>query len=125
MHHDTVYKEIILELNRHPLNKKVLTDFDVEAHEVNPVCGDDVTIRIKFDHEGTVQDIGFDGVGCAISQAAASVVTDEVRGKTSAEIAAMSLYDVTDLLGTDIIATRVQCALLALKTIQTGIKNYQ
>lgn len=117
---DTLYKEIILELNRHPLNKKVLADFDVEAHEVNPVCGDDMTVQIKFDAEGNVHDIGFQGVGCAISQAAASVVTDEVKSKNKALIAQMGIEEVTELLGTEIIPTRVQCALLALKTIQKG-----
>ncbi len=120
---DNLYKEIILELNRHPLNKKVLSDFDVEVHEVNPVCGDDMTVQMKFDDDGHVIDIGFQGVGCAISQAAASVVTDEVKGKDGTSIDKMSLKDVTELLGTDIIPTRVQCALLALKTIQKALKN--
>lgn len=122
MLHENLYKELILELNRHPLNKKVLADFDVEVHEVNPVCGDDITVRVKFGNDGTIADIGFDGVGCAISQAAASVTTDEVKGKDKAAIAQMSLHDVTELLGTEIIPTRVQCALLALKSIQKAIQ---
>ena len=115
---EELYKEHILELNRHPLNKKLLTDFDVETREFNPVCGDDITVRIKFDTEGKVADVGYQGVGCVISQAAASVVTEEVKGKTKAEIIEMNRQTVNALLGMEIIPTRVPCALLALKAIQ-------
>ncbi|MEK7624051.1 MAG: iron-sulfur cluster assembly scaffold protein [Patescibacteria group bacterium] len=118
---DTIYKEIILELNRHPLNKKLLLDFDVEAREFNPLCGDDITVRIKFDKEGRVLGIGHQGIGCAISTAAVSLVTNDVNGKDKNTIRQMNLKDVTDLLGTEIIPTRVQCALLGLRAIQKCI----
>lgn len=117
----TPYKETILELNRHPLNKKLLADFDVEAREFNPVCGDDMTVWIKFDREGNVADVGWQGAGCAISTAAASVVTDEIKGKSKAMIAQMNLQSITDLLVTEIISTRVQCALLGLKAVQRAL----
>lgn len=118
-----LYREQILELNRHPLNKKLLSGFDVEAREFNPLCGDDITVRIKFDAEGKVQDIGFQGALCAISTAAASVATEETKGKNGAAIAQMNLDDVVRLLGMQIIQTRTPCALLALKAIQAGIKK--
>ncbi len=118
---EDIYKEIILELNRHPLNKKVLAEFDVEAREFNPVCGDDLTVRIKFDEAGRVADIGYTGVGCAISTAAASVVTDEIKRKDREQMAGMDLQAVMNLLGIQIIPTRVPCALLGLKAIQRAI----
>lgn len=116
---DELYKEIILELNRHPLNKIVLEPFDEEARELNPLCGDDITVRVRFDNDGRVAGIGFQGVGCAISTAAASVVTDAAKGKQKSEIVAMGAEDVANLLGGEIIPTRIQCAALALKAIQT------
>ncbi len=118
-----MYKEIILDLNREPLNKKALADFDVSYREHNPLCGDDITVQIKFGIDGKVADIGHQGQGCAISQAAVSLVTDEVKGKTRDEIQKLGKQDVFDLLGTDIISTRVQCALLGLKAVQNAIKE--
>lgn len=120
---DELYKEQILELNRHPLNKKLLADFDVEAREFNPVCGDDIILRIKFDAAGKVVDLGYQGVGCAISQAATSVVTDAAKGEGAARILAMDMKTVADLLGGEIIPTRTQCALLGLKAIQRAVGN--
>jgi nitrogen fixation NifU-like protein len=118
---DTLYKEYILELNRHPLNKKSLEHFDAEARELNPLCGDEITVRIVKDADGRIADVGFQGMGCAISQAGASAVTEAIKGKTAAEIRAMGKDDVFGLLGGEIIATRAQCALLALKTIQKAL----
>ncbi len=116
---EDLYKETILELNRHPLNKNLLDDFGIETREFNPVCGDDITVRIKFDKVGNVIGIGHQGVGCAISTAAASVVTEAVKGRSKNEIMNMDIQTIYRLLGTEIIATRHQCALLALKAIQT------
>lgn len=118
---DILYKEYILDLYRHPLNKKALVDFEVEGREFNPMCGDDITVRIKFDREGRVADIGYQGTGCAISEAAASVVTEEVKGKNKVAIAQMGLKEVTESLGMEIIPIRVQCALLTLKAIQNSL----
>lgn len=126
MTHDasSIYKELILELNRHPLNKKLLAEFDAEARGFNPMCGDDIIVRVKFDTAGRVADIGYNGAGCAISQAAASVVTEELKnGKTKEQIAQMGIKDVTELLGTEIVPPRIQCALLALKAIQRAISD--
>lgn len=118
MIHDELYKETILELNRNPLNKKLLVDFDVEAREFNPVCGDDCTVRIKFSDDGIISDIGWQGSCCAISTAALSLVSDEVKGKNKSLITQMNLESINKLFGTNIIPTRVQCALLGLKAIQ-------
>ena|SRR3989338_581749 len=118
---DNLYRESILDLYHHPLNKKVLADFDVEQREYNPLCGDDVTVRIKFDKRGTVLDIGHQGTGCAISQAAVSLVTDAVRGKGKGEIEKMNESDVYKLLEFEVIYTRRNCATLGLKAIQKAL----
>lgn len=118
---EDAYKEIILELNRNPMNKKSLVDFDKEARELNPVCGDEFSVRIKYGADDCVSDIGFQGSGCAISQAAASVITDAVKGKTKKEILAMGVKDIERILCVSIIPTRVQCALLCLKAIQKAL----
>ena len=114
----SIYSEFILELNRHPLNKKVLADFDVEHREFNPTCGDDIAIQIKFDKAGRVVDIGYHGQGCAISQAAVSLVTDEVKGKTKEETLNLTEKDVFALMGFEVVYTRRKCALLGLKAVQ-------
>lgn len=118
---DNLYRDIILELYRNPLNKKVLADFDVEHRELNASCGDDVTIRIKFDEQGRVADIGHEGIGCAISEAATSLVTDAVKGKTKKEIGEMSEKDVNELLGFEVVYTRKKCAALGLVALQKAL----
>ena len=123
MQDEPMYKEIILDLNRHPLNKKALAYFDVSHREINPVCGDDISIQIKFDKEGKVVDIGHQGQGCAISQAAVSIITDHVTGLKKSAIISLGKQDVFELLGMEVIPTRLQCALLGLKAIQTAILN--
>lgn len=117
----TIYKDFILDLYRHPLNKKTLADFDVEHREFNPTCGDDITIQMKFDEEGRVADIGHQGTGCAISQAAVSLLTDEVRGKKKEEIKDISEDDIMKLLGFDVVYTRKKCALLGLRAMQKSL----
>lgn len=122
---DTMYREAIIDLYRQPLNKKILADFDLEQREYNPLCGDDITVQVKFDEEGRVADIGHHGTGCAISQAAASLITEEVKSKKVEEILPFTEQKVYDLLGFTVIYTRQKCATLGLKAIQGAIlSNY-
>ena len=120
-----MYREVILDLYRHPLNKKVLADFDVEHREYNPVCGDDITVRIKFDERGSVADIGHQGIGCAISQAAVSLLTEGVKGKNKEEIEKIGEKDVYDLLGFEVMYTRQKCAMLGLFAIQKATNEFR
>jgi nitrogen fixation protein NifU and related proteins len=76
-----LYQEIILDHYRNPHHKGLREPFDAEAHHVNPTCGDEVTVRVRV-VDGTVQDVSYDGMGCSISQAATSVMTDLVIGRT-------------------------------------------
>ncbi len=78
---ESLYQEIILDHYRHPHHKGLREDFDVEVHHVNPTCGDEVTVRVKV-ADGLVQDVSYDGVGCSISQASTSVMTDLVIGRS-------------------------------------------
>lgn len=118
-----MYKEIILELNRNPLNKQKLEDFDVHSRELNPLCGDDISVWIKFDEKNVVDNIGFEGHGCAISQAAMSLLTDAIKGKSREELMKMSASDIYELLGFEVVYTRQKCALLGLQAVQHALKK--
>jgi len=87
---DSLYQEIILDHYKHPLNKGLRDPFEAEVHHVNPTCGDEVTLRVHLDGD-TVRDVSYDSVGCSISQAAASVLTDLVIGKPVDE--AMTIHE--------------------------------
>jgi len=87
---DSLYQEIILDHYKHPLNKGLRDPFEAEVHHVNPTCGDEVTLRVHLDGD-TVRDVSYDAVGCSISQAAASVLTDLVIGKPVDE--AMTIHE--------------------------------
>ena len=117
-----LYREQIMHLYRNPLNKKMLADFDVRHHEFNPLCGDDIEIMIKFDDAGKVADIGHAGQGCVISQAAISLITENVKGKSKNEIMTISDEDMINLLGIPISPTRMKCATLGLMAIRRAIK---
>ncbi len=114
---DSLYKEMILDLYRNPLNKKVLVEFDEKQKGINPSCGDEIEIFVQFDEQGKVRDIGHQGQGCAISQAAVSLLTEEVKGKTKKEIQEFSEENMLDLLGIPISHTRMKCAMLGRNTL--------
>ncbi len=115
---EEIYKELILELYRNPLNKKALLEYDAVQKEFNPSCGDEIEIFVKFDKAGKVLDIGHQGQGCAISQAAVSLLSEEVKGKTKEEIQDMTEKDILEMLQIPISHTRIKCATLGLKTLK-------
>ena len=115
---EEIYKEMILELYRNPLNKKALLDYDAKYKEFNPSCGDEIEIFIKFDASGKVVDIGRQGQGCAISQAAVSLLTEEINGKTREEIKLLTENQMIEMLGIAISKNRLKCATLGFKAIQ-------
>jgi nitrogen fixation NifU-like protein len=117
---DQLYREYILEHYKHPHNWGELESPDLQAHDLNPLCGDELTVQLGLDDEGRVSEVAFTGHGCAISQASASMVTDEIRGKTPEELLALDREFVLDLLGIDISATRMKCAMLSLKVIKAA-----
>ena len=117
---DQLYREYILEHYKHPHNHGSLEHADMEAHDLNPLCGDELTFQLALDDDGRVSDVAFDGHGCAISQASASMLSDEIKGKTAEELLALDRQTVLDLLGIDISATRMKCAMLSLKVVKAA-----
>ncbi len=117
---DQLYREYILEHYKHPHNWGELASADLQAHDLNPLCGDELTIQLALDEEGKVADVGFTGHGCAISQASASMLTDEIRGMTPEQLLNLDRDFVLDLLGIDISATRMKCAMLSLKVVKAA-----
>ena len=116
---DLIYHELILELNRHPLNKKKLEDFTYHHKEFNPLCGDEVELFVKTDEHDMIIDIGFQGNGCAISQASASILTEKVKNKIFLEAQNLENNELVGWLGLkNLNPTRLRCATLSLECLK-------
>jgi nitrogen fixation protein NifU and related proteins len=116
---DDLYKELILDHYKHPHNSGTLPDATHSFEDLNPLCGDRVRMEMKIEN-GMVADVKFSGKGCAISQASASMLTDEIKGKSLDEIKHIDKQTVLDMLGIPLGPSRIKCALLPLKVMKAG-----
>ncbi|OIB55436.1 Fe-S cluster assembly sulfur transfer protein SufU [Natrialba sp. SSL1] len=125
-----MYRQQILDHYKNPRNYGQLEDPTFTHIGENPMCGDEIRMDVKLAEDGdddaeTIERVAFSGDGCAISQASASMLSNELRGKTVDELLEMDRDDVIDMLGVDISPMRVKCAVLAEKVAQDGAEIYQ
>lgn len=118
------YIENILDHHDNPRNKRRLDPADIEASGGNPGCGDIVVMFANIDADGRIREATFQGEGCTISQAAASMLTEELVGRTLDEVRNMSFEDVIDEMGKDVVSTRTKCATLALTIMKSASDDY-
>jgi nitrogen fixation protein NifU and related proteins len=121
---EELYRQRILEHARSPHNwsppASALDRVDLEFRDLNPVCGDDLTVKLAVESNGEIRDVRFEGHACAICQAAASMASDEIRHRRISEILALDQSFILELLGTDIPPLRRRCALLPLKVLKSA-----
>jgi nitrogen fixation NifU-like protein len=118
---DSLYQEHILEHYRHPHNRGLMEDADVKQKGVNATCGDDLIIYLKWSVGVQLAQVSFEGLGCAISQSGASMLTDKIKGMTKDEMRALTDQDMYALYGVAISPQREKCALLALRTLHEAL----
>ena len=115
---DDFYRDYILDHYKNPRNFGTLEPHDLEHHDVNPLCGDELGVHLIVKEDGTIEDLRFHGQGCAISQASASIASEELIGMRADDVGALGADWVIELLGIDISPTRRKCALLSLKVMR-------
>ena len=117
---DELYRDQILEHYKRPHNFGRVEDPDLEFEDTNPFCGDEQHVTIKLDSDEKVAEVAFEGKGCAISTAATSLLTDELVGMSRDELLKLPKDFVLELLGIEISATRMKCAMLGLKVVKSA-----
>lgn len=116
-----MYRENILDHAQNPRYPGILSPADVDHEEHNALCGDRLRLTLRMDENQRINGIAWDGEGCAISQASASMLAEEVIGKTLDEVRALDKQTVLDLIGFPLTMNRIKCALLSLKTLKIGL----
>jgi nitrogen fixation protein NifU and related proteins len=119
---EDLYREVILDHYKNPRGHGELEGADVSAEGQNPLCGDEVSIYVAFGRDGdTIDEVRFHGRGCAISQAATSMLTELVRGRSAREIAELPKDELLDEIGIPLTPIRLKCALLGLSTLKLAL----
>ena len=119
---EQLYREVILDHYKSPRGHGLIADADAQAEGQNPLCGDEVSISVKFASDGeTIESIGFEGRGCAISQAATSMLTEMVKGRQATEIATLPKEQLLDEIGIPLTPVRLRCAILGLGVLKVAL----
>jgi nitrogen fixation protein NifU and related proteins len=119
---DQMYREVILDHYKNPRGHGLLEEPDAHAEGQNPLCGDEVSIYVAFGEDGdTINEVKFSGRGCAISQAATSMLMEMVKGQSATEVAALSRDELLDEIGIPLTPVRLKCALLGLSTLKLAL----
>jgi len=119
---DQLYREVILDHYKNPRGHGLIVDADAEAEGQNPLCGDEVAVSVRFGADGdTIDDVGFEGRGCAISQAATSMLTELVKGRKASEVAALPKEELLDEIGIPLTPVRLKCAILGLGVLKVAL----
>jgi nitrogen fixation protein NifU and related proteins len=120
------YRELILDYYRNPRNFGKLDPHDIDAKDLNPLCGDEIEMQIRVSPDkDKIEEIRFIGKGCAISQATASMLTEMAKGKPLEWVKGLSREDILKMLGTsDLGPARIKCAMLSVKVLKTGVYTY-
>jgi nitrogen fixation NifU-like protein len=119
---DELYREVILDHYKNPRGHGLIEDADAEAEGQNPLCGDEVSIYVAFAEDGdTIDEVKFSGRGCAISQAATSMLTEMVKGRSATQVATLPRDELLDEIGIPLTPVRLKCALLGLSTLKLAL----
>jgi nitrogen fixation protein NifU and related proteins len=119
---DDLYREVILDHYKNPRHHGSLDGADAQAEGLNPLCGDEVSIAVAFDSDGdTIRDVRFEGRGCAISQAATSMLMELVEGRSAQEVASMPKDELLEEIGIPLTPVRLKCALLGLGVLKVAL----
>ena len=118
---EQLYREVILAHYKAPRNHGVLEPHDAIAEGQNPLRVDEVTVSVRFGEGEVIEDVGFEGRGCAISQAATSMLTDMVKGRTAHEVATMPKDELLEEIGIPLTPVRLKCAMLGLTTLKVAL----
>jgi nitrogen fixation protein NifU and related proteins len=119
---DQLYREVILDHYKNPRGHGVMEDADADAEGMNPLCGDEVTIYVRFGEDSdTIDEVKFSGRGCAISQAATSMLTEMVQGKKASDVATLDKDELLDEIGIPLTPIRLKCAMLGLTTLKVAL----
>ena len=119
---EQMYREVILDHYKNPHGHGLLDHADAQAEGMNPLCGDEVTVSVKFAGDGeTIEEVGFEGRGCAISQAATSMLTDLVKGRTASDVASLPKEALLEEIGIPLTPVRIKCAILGLGVLKVAL----